>query len=89
MRVTLTATSGLILSGTTGLSFEAGGNGAASMTFTGDIMNINVALSCLRYVTFGSGSPGSVTITTNDLGQTGAGGALSDTDTVTITLIWS
>lgn len=99
IQVTLTAVNGtLTLSSTTGLDFTfatdangaGSGDGAAdtTMTFRGTITDINSALNGLRYVPnpgpFASQS-GRLTIATNDLGNTGAGGALVDTDTVTIT----
>jgi hypothetical protein len=88
VRVTLTTTQGaLTLNGTTGLSFTAGdGTSDAAMTFTGTLTNINAALDGMYLVPpvnyFGSAS---VEIVTNDLGNTGSGGALSDTDSVSVT----
>jgi hypothetical protein len=95
VQVTLTATNGtLSLSGTTGLSFsfsDANGTGAgdgtadATMTFRGTIAAINAALDDLEFEPsasyFGTAS---LQIITNDLGNTGAGGALTDTDTVNV-----
>src|SRR5205823_80342 len=74
VRVTLTATNGtLTLSGLAGLSFTAGdGTADATMTFSGTMANINGAAA--------------VQIVTNDMGNTGSGGSLSDTDTVNVTV---
>jgi VCBS repeat-containing protein len=88
-RVTLTVTSGdLTLSGTAGLTFTAGdGTNDATMTFTGTVAAINTALEGLVYTPVGSFSGAvTLTITTEDLGQTGLGGPLTDSDTVTITV---
>jgi CSLREA domain-containing protein len=86
VQVTLKATDGtLTLSGTSGLSFITGdGTGDALMTFTGSIADINAALNGMSNLAFGSGV---IEITTNDLGHNGAGGPLTDTDTIQVTVI--
>jgi hypothetical protein len=86
LQVTLKATDGtLTLSGTSGLSFIAGdGTGDALMTFTGSIADINAALNGMSNLAFGSGV---IEITTNDLGHNGAGGPLTDIDTIQVTVI--
>jgi len=88
VRVQLTVDSGtLTLSGTTGLSLNAGSNGSASMTYDGTVTDLNSALSGMVFNP-GSNNNGTVTLTilTSDLGNTGSGGTLTDTDTVTITV---
>jgi hypothetical protein len=82
----LKATDGtLTLSGTSGLSFITGdGTGDALMTFTGSIADINAALNGMSNLAFGSGV---IEITTNDLGHNGAGGPLTDIDTIQVTVI--
>ncbi len=85
--VTLSATNGVMtLGGTTGLTFTNGdGAGDQTMTFAGSITDINNALNGLSYspaTDFNGAS--SLSITTNDNGSTGTGGAQSDTDTVAI-----
>ena len=95
VQVTLTATHGTItLSGTSGLSFSfSDGNGTGAgdgttdttMTFRGTISNINAALNGLTFIpTTSYHGNASLQIVTNDLGNTGSGGALTDDDTVTI-----
>jgi len=90
VQVMLVATNGrLTLDGTAGLGFfEGDGTNDISMTFVGAIPAINAALDGLRYdptlTRFLLSGRGSVRITTNDLGNTGVGGPLSDTDTVDI-----
>jgi hypothetical protein len=95
IQVTLTATNGtLTLSGTSGLSFafsDANGTGAgdgtadATMTFRGTLANVNAALNGMTFTpTNGFTGAATVTITSNDLGNTGSGGPLTDTDVVNI-----
>ena len=89
VEVTLAAASGVVtLAGTTGLSFTNGsGAGDATMTFTGSLTAINSALDGATYTPAANyNGAGSITITTNDHGSTGTGGAMSDTDTVGITV---
>ena len=73
----------------TGGSAAISGSGTASVTLTGSLAAINATLASnvtytpqLNY--FGSDS---LTMSTNDGGNTGSGGALTDTDTVTATVI--
>jgi hypothetical protein len=97
VQVTLTGTNGTIsLSGTTGLSFsfsDANGTGAgdgtgdATMTFRGTLTDVNTALNNLQFSstpTFFSGPNAQLDIVSNDLGNTGTGGALTDSDSVSI-----
>ncbi len=87
LQVTLNVSQGtLTLSQITGLLFTSGdGTSDNNLTFTGTLQDINAALDGLIY-TPALGYAGSelLTIITNDQGYTGAGGSLSDTDTVTI-----
>jgi hypothetical protein len=87
IQVSLSAVNGaLTLNGTAGLTFSVG-NGFANtaMTFTGSITNINNALngSSFNPMSNFNGSA-SLSITTNDKGFTGSGGAKTDTDTIAI-----
>ncbi|MEO9331514.1 Ig-like domain-containing protein [Pseudomonas guguanensis] len=89
VRVTLTASNGVLTLGSTaGLSFTSGdGTADASMTFTGTIGDINNALNGLIFSpTAGYNGAASLQITTDDLGASGSGGAQSDTDTLSITV---
>ena len=89
VRVSLSVTNGtLTLSGTGGLAFSTG-DGAAdtSMVFTGTLANINAALNGLAFSPTANASGAALlTLTTNDQGNTGAGGALNDSDSVSITV---
>ncbi len=89
MQVTLTGTNGTVsLNGTSGLTFSMGdGTADATMTFTGTRTDINTALNGLSWTpTTDFNGAASLAITTNDQGNSGSGGALSDTDTVSITV---
>ena len=68
------------------LTFSAGApSGLSSMTFTGSLSDINVALDGLIYTPdLGYTGTDTLTITTDDLGNTGSGAALQDIDAVTI-----
>jgi len=89
VQVTLTATNGTVtLSGTSGLTFRTGdGTTDATMTFKGTVSNINTALAGLTFApTANYNGSASLQILTNDLGNFGTGGALTDDDTVSITV---
>lgn len=95
VQVTLTATNGtMTLSTVTGLSFGfSDGNGTGTgdgtndptMTFRGTLTDINAALNGMSFnPTPAFTGPASVNIISNDLGNTGTGGPLTDNDTVNI-----
>ena len=88
-QVTLTVTHGtLTLSSLGGLSFVSGsGTGDASMTFQGTVADINAALNGLRFEpTTGYSGAASLQISTSDLGNSGAGGAGTDVDSVNLSV---
>ncbi|MCL4800525.1 MAG: tandem-95 repeat protein [Burkholderiales bacterium] len=90
LEVTLTATNGTItLAGITGLTFTVGtGIAESTMTFTGTVVDINAALDGLTFTTaldfIGTAN---LAIATNDLGWSGAGGPLTDSDGVDIDFV--
>lgn len=89
VETTIAVTGGVAsLGGIAGLSFTSGdGSGDATMTFAGSIADINNALNGLSYSPSANfNGAASLTITTNDKGRTGTGGAKSDTDTVAISV---
>jgi len=89
IRVSLTATNGLLtLSGTAGLNFLAGsGTGDGTLTFDGTLADVNQALNGLAFVPIsGYNGPASLQITTDDLGLTGSDGPKTDTDLIGITV---
>ena len=89
VQVTLDVDHGtLTLGSTMGLNFTAGdGTGDAQVTFSGSLTSVNLALSGLGYApTANYHGPDQLMIATDDLGNTGAGGAQTDTDIVTITV---
>ncbi|HWW62141.1 MAG TPA: hypothetical protein VN181_12295, partial [Thermoanaerobaculia bacterium] len=86
-QVQLTATNGVLTLGSlAGLSFTVNdGTADATMTFSGNITAINTALNGLVYApNLNVNGPQTVTIVTNDQGNTGAGGVQSDTDPITV-----
>gem|GEM_PF-2952869 len=87
IQVSLKATGGTFaLASISGLTVS--GDGTANVTMTGTVSDINKALNGLAFNALGSFSgTGSIQITTNDLGHTGTGGALTDTDTTYVTVI--
>ncbi len=87
IQVTLTATNGTItLATTAGLVFSVGdGTADATMTFDGTLTEVNAAMNGMTFnPTAGFTGAATLTITTNDLGNTGTGGPLTDTDVVNI-----
>lgn len=86
--VSLSVTNGALTLGTTaGLTFTAGANGTATMTFDGTISAINAALNGLTFTPAANyNGSAALTITSDDKGKTGSGGVLTDTDTVAITV---
>ena len=89
LRLTLTATHGtLTLADLTGLTFSVGtGTADATMTFDGTLADVNAALDGLAYApTADYNGAASLTVVSDDLGNTGSGGAQTDSDTVTITV---
>ncbi|MGD2055097.1 MAG: Ig-like domain-containing protein, partial [Gammaproteobacteria bacterium] len=70
-------------------TISAGVNGSNSLTISGTVDDINATLSSLKYTgdanLYGIAAD-TLTVVTNDLGNTGTGGAQSDTDTVQINI---
>ena len=74
VQTTLSVTNGtLLLSGIAGLTFTAGGNGTASMTFTGTVADIDRALDGLSYTpNIGYTGRDTLSISRNDVGSDGS-----------------
>jgi hypothetical protein len=89
IQVTLAASSGTITvdAGATGIGVA--GNGTGSVVVTGTQNQINAAFAAANGVTYVPGSDGAhtLTMTTDDLGNGGIGGAQQDVDVVAITVI--
>ncbi|MCP9494034.1 MAG: CSLREA domain-containing protein [Pyrinomonadaceae bacterium MAG19_C2-C3] len=88
VQVSLTATNGTlsITNPPGGATFS--GNGTATITATDSTTNINTALEGLIFTpTTNFTGAATLTITTNDQGFTGSGGAQTDTDTITINVM--
>lgn len=97
LRVTLdlgtTPKGSITLATLTGLTFSTGdGTADSKMVFTGTEAAINTALASLRFTptanlnTVGGGNEQTLTITVDDQGNTGIGGAKTDTKNVLITV---
>jgi outer membrane protein OmpA-like peptidoglycan-associated protein len=89
IQISLSATNGtLTLTQTTNLVFSVGdGTNDATMIFLATLSDANAALATLTFRgTADFNGMASLRIVTNDLGNTGVGGALSDTDSVAITV---
>lgn len=88
VRVTLFVDSGVInLSSTTGLTFLNGSaNNTRYLLFDGTKADVNVALDGLTYTANAGVSADVLTIDTHDLGNSGAGGAKVDRDTIALTI---
>ena len=87
LEIYLGATQGAIsLSTLAGLTFSAGdGTNDASMTFRGTLSSVNAALNNLSfYPNAGYSGAAALQVQANDLGNTGSGGAKSDSKTVVI-----
>ncbi len=87
LQVTIGVTNGTLTLGTTGgLNFTTGdGTADATMTFTGTLDNINAALQGLQYQpTTNANGTDTLSISVSDLGNSGSGGAMTDSDSVTI-----
>jgi VCBS repeat-containing protein len=87
LQVTLTVTEGTISLITTGVTVTGGASGSATVTLQGTAANLNAALATLSYQG-GAHFNGNDTLTVDvsDLGNTGTGGALTDSATVAITV---
>ena len=74
------------LTATTGVGATITNNGSAAVTVTGTLVQVNAALNGLVYDPAGTTGNATITIVTNDQGNTGSGGALTDTDTIAVTV---
>ncbi len=86
IELTLSATNGSVtLASTTGLSVTGGADGSPSVTVRGTLTDLNTALDGLSFdPTGGYFGSASLQVTTNDLGQSGAGVPESDSDVISI-----
>jgi hypothetical protein len=90
LSVTLAVTNGVYsLGSTAGLNFLNGdGSADASMTFTGTVVQINAAIDSITFIANANFSGvAELSITVNDLGNTGSGGVLGTTSTVPVNVI--
>ena len=78
----------LTLSGTSGLSFSGGtGSNDPSMTMSGTLASINAALQGMQYLGSSNYSgPDTLTVSVNDMGNIGAGGPITITQSVALSV---
>lgn len=90
VRMSLALSSGtgvLVMNSTVGIQITGGADNSPAISFTGPVAAINAVLDGLLYVpTPDFSGTATLTVTTDDLGNSGAGGPLSDVDLVTITV---
>ncbi len=90
IQVSITVTGGTAtLSTTNNLTPISGANGTASFTYQGTISDLNSALAGLVYTptpNISGVAAGQITIATDDLGNSGNGGAKTSTDLITINI---
>jgi hypothetical protein len=86
MTVTLAMTNGTLM--VSGGTAAIAGSGTSTVTLTGTVAQINATLAAtVNYVpTANFNGAATLTMTTSDNGNTGAGGTLTDVDTVAITV---
>jgi VCBS repeat-containing protein len=89
MSVTGDITAALTLSTTTGLNFTLGQeNGKQTVEFTGTLANVQAALGSFTYTPpLGDAGTQVISITVNDQGATGTGGALSTSGQISVDVI--
>ena len=85
VKTTLTVEKGTINLGSIENLSELTGNGTSSLSFKGKVADINVALDNLAYLgNTNYNGDDTLTITTDDLGNSGQGEAVPDTDAIAI-----
>jgi hypothetical protein len=88
LQVTVSAPNGTVtLSGTANLTFVEGANGTGRFTIRGTAAAINTALNGLSFApTPDFNGTTTISVTVDDLGGTGSGGALTDTKVITLNI---
>lgn len=88
VQVTLAATHGTLALGSTANLTSLSGNTSDTIVVVGTIANVNAALDGLAFTpAAGYTGAASVQITTYDQGNTGSGGAQTDTDTINVSVV--
>jgi len=89
--VSLSAGSGVLsLTQSAGVNFSVGtGNQDSGMTFSGTLLDVNAALASVVFYrpNLNFNGSDSIVVTVNDQGNSGAGGALSDSATIAVNVI--
>lgn len=89
MTLTLSVSNGTLSFGTTsGLSFKSGANGQSLITVDGTMSDLNAALATLKYhPSLNYIGEDTINVNISDNGNTGEGGALTDSKTVGINVL--
>ena len=85
LQATISTTLGT-LTPAVGSGATLGGGGSNAVMIAGTLAQINAALNGLEFNPGGTAGTATVTLVTNDQGNTGSGGPQSDTDTLTVTV---
>ncbi|MDZ4848462.1 MAG: hypothetical protein SGI77_04160, partial [Pirellulaceae bacterium] len=88
VQLALATTNGLLtLPSTVGLAFSSGANGLAAFTVSGTLASLNAALNGLRYSpSLNFSGYASISLTLNDLGNTGLGGVKSAVRSISLSV---
>ncbi|MBT5945357.1 MAG: choice-of-anchor C family protein, partial [Rhodospirillaceae bacterium] len=88
VQATLSVDHGVItLAQLTGLTIDAGADGTSSVTVTGQLGDVNAAIASIAYDPDAEyNGADAVTLTVDDLGNTGSGGAQTDSQAIDITV---
>ena len=84
-QISMMVTGGTVsLNGLTGLT--GSGNGTSSLTYSGTLANLNAALNGMSFIS-NSVTTAAIQLTTNDLGNTGSGGAQSTVSSINLNVV--
>jgi hypothetical protein len=84
LEITLSVTTGTLSLGSTASLLDVNGNTTSSLSARGSLSSLNNALDGLRYTPAGTATEVTLTLRTDDLGNSGAGGPQTDTDRLLI-----
>jgi hypothetical protein len=89
LRLSLSVSNGVLwVSATNGIEWLSGTNGSASMTMAGTLANLNTALTNLTYLSATNYcGPDTLTLTLDDQGNSGSGGALTASALIAINVL--
>ena len=87
IRLTITATSGVLTATATG-NVTVLDNGSATIIIEGTLADVEMTLASLVFTPLANyNGPATITVSTDDLGNSGTGGARTDTDVIDVTVL--